>query len=166
MSSWRNLDDNEWDIGRFTHIGHSIWDWAPFATCSSSAKLLWLFIYTRSSDLIPGLLYRANAVVIADLMRESAVTTSNALDELHQRGLVAHSTEDRMIRLITLPDRAERPHNAKHVSGWFQKFISLPVCRLRDDHLDVIKWLCNPKRWSTNMQFAWETTFGTLAEEA
>lgn len=97
---------------------------------------------------------------VAALPFGDAVT---ALALLVERGLVEHDPAERVIRLTQFPDRSERPANPNCLIRWWKGFQSVTACRVRDNHVALIEWVCTPL--SSKHLDVWVTTFGTVESD-
>lgn len=135
--------------------------WAPLTECSIAARWAWVAMWASAEmrrccvGLFPG-----GVSLFADVCRIPFGDAVGVLDELVQRSLVEHDPVNRIIRFLTLPSRACRPANGSVLNGWWGGFKLLPVCAVRDRHVPLIEWLCEP--FTDDHRNVWEDTFGTV----
>ena len=148
---------------KHTRISPVLWDWPRFTSLGPTARLLWLALYTSAhAKLHPPGLFKGGIAVMADSARLSAVDTQEALRELLDQDLVAYDDQCRLVAFRELPDRGERPNNGKVLKGFWNRFLSLPDCSVRNEWVELLAWLCQPM--PNGMREVWTVTFATISD--
>jgi hypothetical protein len=149
---------------KYTPVSSRVATWKPLARLSCDSRWLWFSLYT-------GKVAKANVVglwpgtvnTMADDAEMSSNDVFNALDKLIAANLVEHDQENRLTRLLQLPDALDRAHTAQAIYGWFSKFKNLEACPLRDSHVPLLHWMLHQGSVNAKMEEAWRATFGRIA---
>lgn len=146
----------------YTRLGCGLWDWDPFVGLSAEARCVWLALYTtaEAKRLVPGL-WHGGVPSLADAAKMSTSDVLSALDAMVEREVIAVDLRVRVIRLCSLPDDGEKAANGRVLRSWWTKFCTVPECQVRNDHIELLRWL-TPK--TSDHQAVWDTTFGTVRE--
>lgn len=153
----------------FTRLGAAIWDWEPWTDLDALSRILWLALYTSAEAKrhVPGL-WQGGIPAMADAARLSPDDVVSALDRLLDRNMVEYDPKYRVLRLVELPDAGEYPSNGKVIRGWWTKFSTVPVCPVRDAHVQTIDWILATgsrlagKAVSDDHKNAWSETFAKV----
>jgi hypothetical protein len=149
-------------MDKATGVGPALFSWPLWLAMSDSAKVFWLQLYAGDAarGRCPIGLWKGGPAVMAEETRRDVGTVSVLLAELEALGAVEYDRETHVLRLVELPDRAERPHNGDVLRGWWTKFLWLPACPVRDRHVATLRWLVGT--FTRDHQEAWSETFGRL----
>lgn len=158
----------------FTRFGCDLWNWEPFVGLpDADSKLLWIALYTSavSKRLVPGL-WQGGIHTMAEAARQSSDVTIKALDTLLDHEMVEFDTKTKVLRMTAsegttpLPDTGEFPFNGNAVRGWWNKFVTVTSCAVRDAHVATLRWLMDAgahqtkaRRLSADHEAAWSETF-------
>lgn len=169
-------DAAELDVS-YTNLGSGIWNWPPFRKLERSpddivgrcAKLLYLALYTtpEAKQQVPGL-FVGSVTTIAEAAGFPVDATRTYLDRLLEDDLVEYDVENRVLRLVALPDSQEFPTNGNGIRGWWRRFSNVPECPTRDAHVHTLAWILyewcrvTGKNLSKTHQDAWAETFARL----
>lgn len=161
----------------YTNLGSGIWNWKPFRSLERSpddivgrcAKLLYLALYTtpEAKQQPPGL-FVGSVTTIAEAAGFSIDDTRVYLDRLIEDDLVEYDVENRVLRLVALPDCQEFPTNGHGIRGWWRRFSNVPECPVRDAHVHTLAWILfewcrvTGKNLSKSHQEAWAETFARI----
>lgn len=160
----------------YTRLGALLWDWEPFTKLDYETRNLWLALYTSASArrLIPGL-WSGGIHVMAESACMQPDDVLRALDKLLERNMVEYDDRSRILRLTMLPDAGDWPASPNILKGWWNRFIGLPSCQVRDAHVATLRWMIDHgsrfkggpnKTASVGLEEAWQETFGTIAVPA
>lgn len=149
----------------FTRLGCSIWDWEPWTALDSQARILWLALYTSSEAkrIVPGL-WHGGIPTLAEASRLQPDQVWASLDTLLEHDLIEYDRKLRVIHLTVLPDAGERPMNGKHIMGWWNRFVTVPRCQVRDAHIRVLRWLVEQGVVTEDHEKSWAKTFGDTSK--
>ncbi len=160
----------------YTSYGHSTWRWETFVQMDYVERNLWNGLYTTSEAkrFPPGLWHGDHAAMArAAMMPVSDVF--DALDRLEAKGIVEIDRRHWVVRMTDLPNAGERPASWKALLGFWNRFVLIPPCPVRDRYPLLLKWLIEqvpkPKgkskgdrdgSVSTDMLDTWRDTFGSI----
>lgn len=152
---------------KFTAVGTGIWDWEPWTSLGTVARLVWMAIYTSpdSKRTVPGL-FHGGIAALAEVAKLRPEDVYQGVEELLEADMIELDQKKRIIRLTQLPDRCERPYNGDHIRGWWARFITVTSCAVRDAHVRLLRWLVEGTSLTPNIETAWRETFGTIAVPA
>lgn len=161
----------------FTAIGSGLWTWEPFLRLERDprdvigrcTKLFWIALYTtpEAKMVVPGM-FVGSVSTMADACRIQPDDARTYLDRLIEDDLVEYDVQRRVLRMTELPDCGESPANGKAILGWWRRFQNVPECRVRDAHVNTLRWIMdewcrrNQKTLSPGHQQAWTETFGRI----
>lgn len=149
---------------RFTRLGCELFYWAPFVALDDSSQILWLTLYASSAAkrLVPGLWHGGIGTITDATPRWTREKTVRYLDTLIERRMVEFDQHSSVLRLTQLPDAGERAHNPQALAGWWSRFLLVPACRVRDAHVNLLRWMLEQGHISDTMREGWVKTFGTV----
>lgn len=148
-------------MASYTVIGQELWLWQPFLALTALGRVGWLGLYSSPhARRTPVGLWHGGVPVLADAIHVSMTDAHAALDELVERKLVEHDQTRRVIGMLSLPDRGERPANGNCLKKWWNLYRSIPPCDVRDRWVTLLAWLVHPM--TKAHEAVWSTTFGTL----
>jgi hypothetical protein len=135
-------------VSGFTRLGCGLWNWEPWIALDPICRNLWLALYTsgEARRCVPGL-FQGGIALIAEAARRPTEETIAALDRLLDAGMAEYDDRVRVLRLTApvpntpLPDAGEFPFNGNVVLGWWNKFITIPACAVRDAHVATLRWI-------------------------
>lgn len=157
---------------RGKRIGYGLFRWAKWKKMPPLGRSLWLGLYASAeASLLPiglwwgdlGQLARAAALTRAQVEAAIAELVDPEVDAIAYEVL---DDETIVLRLTELPDRCEGAFSHTVVFGWWGRFANVPACRTRDEHLPLLRWLCDAsddddKR--AKAVAAWDESFGRYA---
>jgi len=151
-------------VGEFTRLGCGLWEWEPFISLDEIARTLWLALYTtaEAKRVCPGL-WHGGIGTMADAAKMPSDSVLASLDKMLERRLVEFDPKHRVLRLTQLPDAGEKPYNGAAVRGWWNRFVTLPACAVRDAHIPTLWWILETAGFSSDHEKAWKETFGRHA---
>lgn len=145
----------------WTPLGAGWWDWQPLAAASPTSRLLWLALYASApARRCPPGLWHGGTAVMAETSRLELGAVEQALSELVELRLVEGDPGTRVVRLTALPDRCDRPANGDQIRSWWTRWRTLPVCTVRDSHVETLRWLVGS--FTAHHEAAWAETFATV----
>ena len=146
----------------YTRVPQALWDWPVFYRLELRERVVWMALYTShlAKTSLPGLV-RATAVSVAEAARIGHMDAMGALRSLQEAGAIEVDEEARLIRLVELPDRGERPYNGRALSGMWNKWSLLPDSPLKYRWVDTLKWLLGDM--NDSHEKVWEETFSTVS---
>ena len=149
-------------LEKSTAIGPGLFGWPLWLAMSDAAKVFWLQLYASDAarGRCPVGLWKGGLAVMAEETRCDVGRVTVLLNELEQLGAVEYDRETHVLRLVSLPDRCERPHNGDVLRGWWTKFLWLPSCPVRDRHVATLRWLVGT--FTRDHEEAWAETFGRI----
>lgn len=160
----------------YTKLGAGLWSWKPFLDLEHShddvlgrcSRLFWIALYTaREAKLVPGLFW-GSITTMAETAHIPVDDARTYLDRLLEHEMVQVDLRQRVLRMTMLPDAGESPPNGKAIRGWWNRFQGIPICEVRDAHVEVLYWImqewsrANGKPISHDHVTAWSETFGRL----
>lgn len=150
-------------MGEFVRVGCGLWYWEPFIELPYRERNLWLGIYSSgdSKRLVPGL-FHGGIGALSNAAKMPSDDVLSALDELIRRRMVAYDQRKSVVRLCMLPDAGEKPFNGAAVRGWWNRFVTVPACRVRDEHVLTLKWILDTAASTADHLKAWNDTFAKL----
>lgn len=143
----------------------AMWDDEDFWSLpDANSKLVWIYLIAgpESQNSVPGLIH-ASVSGIAEGLRMSSVDCDSAFRTLTDRSLVEMSRPHRLIRIPRAPMH-RRPHNPNVLKGYFRKWLDLPKCELKYNHIVSLFEATSEAAKSPrgeNMLATWDETFGS-----
>lgn len=132
-------------MARWRPVDTRLWNDREFRSCSPDAQLLWLFLLTCPSNLIPGVIVCG----LAGLSEQIGWTSKRFLErfaELSAKGLKVHA--DWSARLVWLENalKYEPPKNPNQLKGWSVQWDEIPDCDVKNSIWRALR--SKSERWS------------------
>lgn len=151
--------------GKFTAVGTGLWDWEPFLALDANGRCVWMALYTcaDSKRIVPGL-WHGGIYQLADVAHMRPDDVQRGIDDMlkAEEPMVEYDQAKRIIRLTMFPDAHEKPTNGDHLKGWWNRFLTVPQCGVRDAHVRTLRWLVDQTACTQSIEEAWAKTFGSV----
>lgn len=156
-------------MGDFTSFGAKIWNWRRWRNLDDSTRLLWIGLYTtaQAKHAVPGL-WKGSIAIISEETGMTPERVIRGLDRLLAVDLIEYDRDFDVLRMTELPDTGEWPSNENWLKGWWNRFVLIPECPIRNAHVATLRWILEQgardrgKVIPKSVEQTWLDTFGRI----